>query len=200
MVAAGSKWKYSKELYSVIHSGLFCIKPLCLTVSIHQPKTTEANDVNTAHITALPETAGESERRKLSVKTWWRLNKMSAIRKKNVILLQQCRNTFNKSIMCLIWVSGMYNVPWVCFHMHVGVILSRLKREGSTAAEKPFGTCDGNDRNWKQITSMSGPSSLFKASRHRNGYFFVDVASGVLQQRGVIDLFIQYHSTWCLEL
>lgn len=25
----------------------------------------------------------------------------------------------------------MYNVPWVCFHMHVGVILSRFQREGA---------------------------------------------------------------------
>lgn len=58
-------------LYSLIHLGLFCIKPLGLPVSFHQPHTTEANDVNTAHITALSETAGESETRKLSVKTWW---------------------------------------------------------------------------------------------------------------------------------
>lgn len=25
----------------------------------------------------------------------------------------------------------MYNMPWVCFHMHVGVIISRSQREGA---------------------------------------------------------------------
>lgn len=99
-----------------------------------------------------------------------RLNRMSAIRKKNLILLQQCWNTFNKGLMCLIWVSGMYTMPWVCFHMHVGVILSRFQWDGTPWRKKiPFGTNDGNDRNWKQITSPSGLSSPCTASRHQMG-------------------------------
>lgn len=98
--------------------------------------------------------------------------------------------------MCLIWVSGMYNMPWVCFHMHVGVFLSRFQREGARP-KKPFGTSDGNDRNWKQIRGSPGPSGSFKASRRRNGHFYVDAEPAVLQQRGVIDLFVQYHSAWC---
>lgn len=69
----------------LFHLGLFCIKPLCLCVSIHQPHTTEVNDVNTAHITAALETAGESETRKLSVKTWWEiLTKCQQLEKKRL--------------------------------------------------------------------------------------------------------------------
>lgn len=48
--------------------------------------------------------------------------------------------------MCPIWVSGMYNVPWVCFHMRVGVILRRSQWEGAPLLEKtPLGAIDGND-------------------------------------------------------
>lgn len=30
----------------------------------------------------------------------------------------------------------MYNMPWVCFHIHGGVILSRLQREGARPEKK----------------------------------------------------------------
>lgn len=96
--------------------------------------------------------------------------------------------------MCLIWVSGMYNVPWVCFHMHVGVFLSRFQREGARPKNHLEPTMEmieiGNRLR----------ARLVRAARSKpadTGYFFVDVEPAVLQQRGVIDLFVQYHSTWC---
>lgn len=133
------------------------------------------------------ETAAESETRKaLSQNMVGKLNKRSAIRKKRILLQQQCK-TFNKSLMCLIWVSGMCNRPWVCFHMHVGVILSKTSARRCTMDEKTFGASDGNDRNWKQIMSSSGPSSLVQSQQ-------------TLKWAFLCNLFIQYHCTWlCVE-
>lgn len=125
-----------------------------------------------------------------------RLNKMSAIRKKSNTVttvqkyFQQKHYVSHLSVWNVQCALGMFSYACRCYS-------KQISARRCTAAEKPFGTSDGKDRNWKQIMSKSGPSSSFKASRHRNGYFFVDVASGVLQQRGVIDLFIHYHSTWC---
>lgn len=92
--------------------------------------------------------------------------------------------------MCLIGVSGMWSVPWVCFHTHRGVILSGFRREGEPRPKKQFGNDDGNDRNWKQIMRASGPSS-----RRRN--LPLDVEPGVSQQRGAFVSFIQNRSAWC---
>lgn len=73
MDTTGSEVKVQKRTVSLLCLGLFCIKPPFLCVSIYQPHTTEVNDVNIAQRTAAPETAGESETRKLSVKTWWEI-------------------------------------------------------------------------------------------------------------------------------
>lgn len=77
--------------------------------------------------------------------------------------------------------------------MHVGVIVSRFEGEGAALAEKPFGPSHGNDTNWKQITSTSGPSGLVQ-SRQPAAEMCISVCdekADVLQRRGVIDLFIQ---------
>lgn len=63
--------KAQHRTFSLLHLGLLCIKPTFLCVSIHQPHTIEANDVNTARIRAMRETAGGPQTQKLSVITWW---------------------------------------------------------------------------------------------------------------------------------
>lgn len=98
---------------------------------------------------------------------------------------QQKHNVSHLSVWNVQCALGIFSYAWRCYS-------KQISTRRCTAAEKPFGPNDGNDRNWKQIMRASGPSSSLRASRHWNGYFFVDVEPGVLQQSDIIDSFIQY--------
>lgn len=63
----------------------------------------------------------------------------------------------------------MYNLPWVCFHIHVGVILSRSQQEGAPLLKKIH-----LEAMMEMIMRTSGLSGMLTASRHRNWYYFVD--------------------------
>lgn len=111
------------------------------------------------------------------------LNNMSAIRQKRLsycyngaeVLSTKKHNASHLSVWNVQCAPGMFSYAGRCYSKQISARRC-MTEEKKKEKKSPFGTNDGNERNWKQITSLSGPRQLDQRRQtHTNGYFLVDV-------------------------